>query len=272
MDNQGDNRYSQKNNPTGDSGPSLGELKEALRLERQRFESFRVEHENRVQELKQINSSQCEALCREILQANKETTRLQQILENERRRISFGGSPETTGSTEADDTLSSLFSQRLNSPIHTIHGRSMKKTKNYLSSSQRQSSRRDVLSRRAAIVLLGLFTLGLAIVGTLYQGVDTTEKTSIGVSESSLTQHRSNPVSGGRTSSLKDDFLSKNKKFRIRPILTSKSNSASKNSPILKEESSGHRQQAVGMTVPNEERCCKSAKPAPLIAVEERLR
>jgi len=251
LDNQGDNRDGQNSTLMGDRGPSRSELSEALRLERQRFESSRVEHEKRVQELKHVHASQCEALCREILQANKETTRLQQILESERRRTSFG-SPETSGSTEADDTLSSLLSQRLKSPVQTLHGRSTKNTNFYHSSSQRQSSRRDVLSRRAAIILLALFTLGLAIVGTLYQGVDTTEKTNIDVSDSSFPQHKSN-VLPGRTWSPRDDLLSKNKQSRIRPILTSKSNSPSKNSPTLKEESHGH-QQVVCKTVPNEEK------------------
>ena len=250
LDNQGDNLNGQNSSLLGDSGPSRSELSEALRLERQRFESSRVDHEKRVQELKQIHASQCESLCREILQANKETTRLQQILESERRRISFG-SPETPGSTEADDTLSSLVSQRLKSPLHAVHGRSTNMTNYSHSFSRRQSCRRDILSRRAAIILLALFTLGLAIVGTLYQGIDINEKTSHGVPESSFPQHKSNVVPG-RTSNPKDEFLLKNKQSRIRPILTSKSKSASKNSPSLIEASSG-LQQAVGTTtVPSE--------------------
>ena len=258
MDNQGDNPNGQNSTLLGDSGPSRSELSEALRSERQRFESFRVDHEKRVQELKQIHASQCESLCREILQANKETTRLQQILESERRRISFG-SPEAPGSTEADDTLSSLLSQRLKSPLHALHGRSTKKSNYSYSPSRRQSSRHDILSRRAAIILLALFTLGLVTVGTLYQNVDIDEKTNHGVPESSFPQHKSNFVPG-RTSNPKDEFLLKNKQSRIRPILMSKTKGAAKNSPTLEEASRGHQQAFGTTTVPYEDKSLVSKK------------
>jgi hypothetical protein len=160
-------------------------LQEALRQERQRYELSRLDHEKRVQELKQRHADQCEALCREILKANREGGRVQKQLEND-RRMSFGTSETSSPVTvevEDGDQLSDLLSFRLQSPVRTSTSRSVHNARQSTKTNFRQQSH-DALRPRGVIVLLALFSLGLAVVGQLenfkigemmyfFRGIDT---------------------------------------------------------------------------------------------------
>lgn len=81
-----------------ETGRQLGtssreELEEALFIARERYETVCQEHQSRVQELNRAHAAQCDQLCGEIVQANRETVRLQRRL----AAMTGGTSPAAAG-------------------------------------------------------------------------------------------------------------------------------------------------------------------------------
>jgi hypothetical protein len=222
--------------------PSREELEEALVLARQQHEMSDLDHERRVKELKQIHAAQCEALCREIVQANRETARLQNLLEKESQgRTSYTTAKAGASSNNAcgADQMTKSIPYELRSPVR----KAVKGFANERTGKNSKVQPREGLRHWRGIILFAVLIFTLAIVGQSgYFRADT---------QVSLRRFETEEVQiNGRASFLRyklmtmidrwfgrKDSRSKKVRYHIHPMVVSRKHDLAKHSPIFAKES-----------------------------------